>query len=250
MCAYRSTRPTGRPSTLPPTPFPTSSTTVLMLGPTIMPGFLMPRFYARVAARLSRGGLPIEYRPMPEFGGLGRTDHVVDHFRPRFEEARARGERLRIAGHSLGGIVAWVLSHEYPDVVDLAELWCAPIRGTALGGVSLPVPEARFLARTSRFLKRYDHPIHGPLVRAIYTPVDQLAIPARDTCFIMGSTVENHMVMPFRPPARYRRPHQWVHVGLGEHVLLPRSQWLNRRLALHDAQRHHPAGGFGRPAAA
>lgn len=205
-----------------------------VLGPTLMPGFLMPRFYRGVTRRLAGSG-PVRYHSMPERGGLGRSDRVVDSFREVMEEAGGRGDTVRLAGHSLGGIIAWVLAHEYPTVVEMAELWCAPVRGTALANVAVPVPESRFLARASRFLRRYDRPLNGPLVRAVYTPLDQLAVPAANACYVEGDNVENHIVTPFR--VRAERPNTFVHRGTGEHVTLPRGRGINTALLIHDASR-------------
>lgn len=207
------------------------STVTHVLGPTLMPRFLMPRFYDAVVRRVSSGD--VRYHAMPERGGLGRSDRVVDRFRAMIEQADARSEQVRLVGHSLGGIIAWVLAHEYPRVIEMAELWCAPVRGTALANVLVPVAESRFLAPASRWLRRYDRPLSGPLVRAIYTPLDQLAVPAVRACYLEGDSVENHVVTPFRVPSV--RPNEFVHRGGGEHVTLPRSTAVNRHLEDHDA---------------
>jgi pimeloyl-ACP methyl ester carboxylesterase len=207
--------------------------TTHVLGPTLMPGWLMPRYYRRLAARLSGGG-PVGFHPMPERGGLGRTDRIVDSFRPLLEDAAAAGTPVRLAGHSLGGIVAWVLAQEYPRTVEVAELWCAPIRGTALASVTAPVAESRFLAPASRWLRRYDRPVYGPLVRAVYTPLDQLAVPAATACYVEGNRVENHVVAPFRIPRRRLRWLEFAHRGAAEHVTLPRLANVHDRLAARD----------------
>ena len=208
------------------------STVTHVLGPTLMPRFLMPRFYRAIVQRVAVGG-PVRYHAMPEHGGLGRTDRVVDGFRALIEEAESRSERVRLVGHSLGGIIAWVLAHEYPRVIEFAELWCAPVRGTALANVLVPVAESRFLAPASRWLRGYDRPLSGPLVRAVYTPLDQLAVPAMRACYLEGDQVENHVVTPFRRTSL--RANEFLHRGAGEHVTLPRSPAVNTRLDDHDA---------------
>lgn len=192
----------------------------------------MARFYRRAISRFEARG-EVELHAMPERGGLGRTDRVVDHFRGMLEAAGRRGEQIDLAGHSLGGIVAWVLAHEYPEVVRRAELWCAPVRGTALGRVGAPIPELRFLARDSRFLRRYDTPTAGPVVRAVYTVLDPLAVPAYETCYLEGQGVENHVVTPV--PRWRTRENEFVHRAAVEHVVLPRVGWLNDELARRDA---------------
>lgn len=204
--------------------------TTHVLGPTLMPRFLMPRFYRRVVQRLAAGG-DVYYHAMPQRGGLGRTDLIVDSFRPILRAAAANGEQVRLVGHSLGGIVAWALVHDHPESIEMAELWCAPVRGTALATVSAPVAESRFLARASRWLRRYDRPVVGPLVRAIYTPLDQLAVPAAEACYIEGNRVSNHLVAPFRIARRGLRPAEFHHRGAGEHVTLPRAASINSALA-------------------
>ena len=204
----------------------------------------MPRFYRRLTRRLAGDG-PVSYHPISQRGGLGRTDLIVDAFREHLEQARDDGVRVQLAGHSLGGIVAWVLAHEYPDVVEVAELWSTPVRGTALSNVVIPIAEARFLARASRWLRRYDRPISGPLVRSIYTTLDQLAVPASQVCYVEGDTVENHVVTPV-PLARWqRRPHQFVHRGVAEHVFLPRLPSIHRDLALLASAGHNGIGHVG-----
>jgi pimeloyl-ACP methyl ester carboxylesterase len=201
-----------------------------VLGPTLMPRFLMPRFYRSLTQRLAQGG-PVHYHAMPERGGLGRTDLVVDHFRPLVEAAAAKQQKVRLAGHSLGGLVAWVLAHDYPYAIEVAELWCTPVRGTALANVAVPVPESRFLARASRWIRRYDRPVEHTWVRSIYTTLDQLAVPSRSACYLEGDNVENHVVAPHALQRRSWRPNEWRHRGTAEHVTLPRLGSINRWLA-------------------
>ena len=201
-----------------------------VLGPTLMPRFLMPRFYRALTNRLADGG-PVHYHAMPERGGLGRTDLVVDHFRPLVEAAAARRRKVRLAGHSLGGLVAWVLAHDYPYAIEVAELWCTPVRGTALANVTVPVAESRFLARASRWIRRYDRPVEHTRVRSIYTTLDQLAVPSRYACYLEGDNVENVVVSPNGLKRRERRPNEHVHRGAAEHVTLPRLASVNRWLA-------------------
>ena len=69
---------------------------------------------------------------MAPHGGLGRTDHIVESFTPMLNDARRAGSPIRLAGHSLGGVVAWALAHEYGDIVDTVEIWGAPVQGTAV----------------------------------------------------------------------------------------------------------------------
>lgn len=203
-----------------------------VLGPTLMPRFLMPRFYRALTRRLAGDG-PVQYHAMPERGGLGRTDHVVDHFRPLLEAAAAKRQKVRLAGHSLGGLVTWVLAHDYPYAIDVAELWCTPVRGTALANVTVPVAESRFLARASRWIQRYDRPVAQTRVRAIYTTLDQLAVPSLSACYIEGDTVENHVVTPSPGRVRSSRPNEFVHRGTAEHVTLPRLASINAALPAH-----------------
>lgn len=201
-----------------------------VLGPTLMPRFLMPRFYRVLTDRLAGDG-PVHYHAMPERGGLGRTDLVVDHFRPLLEAAAAKRHKVRLAGHSLGGLVAWVLAHDYPYAIDVAELWCTPVRGTALANVTVPVAESRFLARASRWIRRYDRPVEHTRVRAIYTTLDQLAVPSRYACYLEGDNVSNVVVSPNGLKRREQRPNEHVHRGAAEHVTLPRLASVNRWLA-------------------
>ena len=200
-----------------------------VFGPTLMPGYLMPRFYRRLVTRLANGGA-VAYHPMTDRGGLGRTDRIVDSLRGYLEDARADGRQVQLAGHSLGGVVAWVLTHEYPDVVRVAELWSTPVRGTALSNVMVPVAEARFLARASRWLRNYDRPVSGPLVRSVYSTLDQLAVPSTRVCYIEGDTAENHLVSPVAVPRRLRGRNVQLHRGVADHVFLPRLPSINREL--------------------
>ena len=214
-------------------PGPVLATVTHVLGPTLMPRFLMPRFYRSVVHRVAAGG-PVRYHAMPE-GGLGRTDEIVDSLKPLLIAAESAGQRVRLVGHSLGGIVAWALAHEHPAAIELAELWCAPIRGTALATVSAPVAESRFIAPASRWLRRYDRPLAGTFVRSVYTTLDQLAVPAARACYVEGDLVENHLVTPFARPRL--RVNEFHHRAGGDHVLLPRSAAVNHRLEDHDAAR-------------
>ena len=200
---------------------PKTGWTTHVFGATLTPALVMPWFYAPRAARLAEGG-DVHYHAMAK-GGLGRTDAIVESYLPLLERARADGEKLRLMGHSLGGVVAWALAHEYPQSVDTVEVWGAPLRGTAIAGFLRHVcPEARFLAPMSRWLQRYNRPLNGPTARSMYTAIDLLVQPPRESCFVEGDAADNHYVTPLGLRRRDRRPDERVHVGLVDHVLLPR----------------------------
>lgn len=199
-----------------------------IFGTTLMPRRFMPRFYAPLVAVLPPGR--VSYRAMTEAGGLGRTDLVLDAMRPGLDRARARGARVRLVGHSLGGVVAWVLAREFADIVEEVELYGTPIRGTILTGTRLPVPEARFLARASRWLRAYDEPLDGPLVRSVYSACDVFVAPPRAASAVRGERAENHFIVPFPMPPQLRRPGERLHLGVADHVGLPRNRRLLARL--------------------
>lgn len=200
-----------------------------MLGPTLMPGRLVPGAYRRLCGRLGAPGSEVRFHAMPHRGGTGRTDLVVDHFRPLLAAARAEGRPVRLAGHSLGGVVAWALAHEYPDVIEEIELWCAPVRGTARGRTWAPVAEARFLAPESRWLAQYDLPLRGVRARSIFPASDVLATPAIESCAIEGEAAETHVVLSPEAPLP-EVTSVLVHRGRGGHVTLPSRPWIHRRL--------------------
>src|SRR3954452_23403454 len=139
----------GADCTTVPSGFPTH-----VFGGTLVPPLIMPSFYGPLVRRLAEGG-PVSYHAMAPWGGLGRTDLIVESFAPLLEAARAGGTPVRLAGHSLGGVVAWALAHEFPDVVDTVELWAAPVRGTAAVLLARAFAEGRFLAPGSRWLTKY-----------------------------------------------------------------------------------------------
>lgn len=202
--------------------------TTHVFGATMLPSFMMTTFYAKRANRLAEGG-QVHYHAMPK-GGLGRTDDIVEQFLPILEEARDSGEKIRMMGHSLGGVVAWALAHECTEAVDTVEMYGAPLRGTGLANLFKfikPVQEATFLARGSEFLKHYDRPLDGPVVRSLYTSLDLWVVPPRESCFVEGDRADNHLVTP-RPLSRseQRSGEKW-HTGLVDHVLLPRHAVLS-----------------------
>ena len=139
---------------------------------------------------------------------------------------------VRLVGHSLGGVVAWALAHEYPDVVETVEVWAAPLRGTALaillrhGGA-----EARFLSPGSRWLARYDRPLDGPRVRSVYSACDALVVPPRRSSHVEGERADNHLLCPWPLPAGKKRSDERVHSGWSDHILLPRHPRLLSRVA-------------------
>jgi pimeloyl-ACP methyl ester carboxylesterase len=193
-----------------------------VFGGTLVPSWLMPFFYAPLGERLAEGGT-VHYHAMTPHGGLGRTDRLVDSFRPIFESTRDQHARVRLAGHSLGGVVAWALAHDYTDVVDRVEVWGAPLRGTAVARFLRHVgAEARFLLPTSRWLRQYDRPMDGPAVRSIYTACDVFVMPPRRSSWVDGALAENHFLTPIRLPRPARRANERVHTGWCDHVLLPR----------------------------
>lgn len=197
--------------------------TTHVFGATLLPSFLMPWFYKGRAERLAEGGA-VHYHAMPK-GGLGRTDDIVESFLPILENARQQGDKLRLVGHSLGGVVAWALAHEVAEAVDTIEMYGAPLRGTGLANFFKfiqPVQEATFLARGSEFLASYDRPLNGPVVRSLYTSIDLFVVPPRESCFVEGDRAENHLLSPFKVPGSERRTGERVHSGLADHVLLPR----------------------------
>jgi pimeloyl-ACP methyl ester carboxylesterase len=203
------------------TPASTTGWATHVFGATLTPAFVMPWFYAPRAKRLAEGG-EIHYHAMAN-GGLGRTDRIVESYLPLLDEARSNGEKLRLMGHSLGGVVAWALAHECGDVVDTVEVWGAPLRGTGVAGFFRHVvAEARFLSPMSRWLESYDRPLNGPRARSMYTAIDLLVQPPRQSCYVEGDGAENHYVTPLGLRRRDRRPGEQVHVGLADHVLLPR----------------------------
>lgn len=197
-----------------------------VFGGTLVPCWVMRPFYGPVARRLAQGG-PIRYHSMAPRGGVGRTDRIVASYAEVFERARSRNQKVRIVGHSLGAVVAWALAHEWTDVVDTVELWCAPLRGTALARLFQAVSaEARFLSPGSRWLATYDRPLDGPTVRSFYTACDVFVVPPRRSSYVLGERAENHFLCP---PASRRPSHregERIHQGLGDHVLLPRHSGL------------------------
>lgn len=225
----------GRWSARDEEPVGSAEANTIVLGPTLMPGWMMPRFYRPLATRFGGGG-EVAFHPMPERGGLGRTDVVVDHFRPLVASARLRGVTLRIAGHSLGGLVAWALAHEYPETIEAVELWGAPINGTLLGHTRGPVAEMRFLARESRWLHQYAEPVDDVFVRAVVTPLDVLAMPGLIACRVPGENAETHIVSPVPIPRLLRPRNSWVHIAAAGHTLLPKRQDVQDHLAAHDAR--------------
>lgn len=202
---------------MPPPPIETH-----VFGGTFAPAWALSCFYGPLADRLARGG-PVQFHAMTPLGGVGRTDKIVESHAPICERARSTGIRLRLAGHSLGGVVAWALAHEYADTVDCVEVWGAPLRGTSMARFFHNVAaEARFLNPASRWLKRYDAPLNGPVVRSMYSAVDALVVPARQACYVEGDRAENHLLSPFPVPRRVRRPGERIHSGWSDHLLLPR----------------------------
>ncbi|MBV8296624.1 MAG: hypothetical protein JO085_07305 [Acidimicrobiia bacterium] len=206
--------------------------TTHVFGATLLPSFSLPWFYAGRARRLAEGG-HVHYHAMPN-GGLGRTEDIVEKFVPLLETAEASGEKVRLMGHSLGGVVAWALAHEFCDAVDTVEVWGAPLRGTGLANFFKfikPVKEATDLARGSEFLAGYDRPLNGPTVRSIYTAVDLFVIPPRETCYAEGDRAENHFLSPRPLAGAELRPAEQVHTGVADHVLLPRHGGLLSAMA-------------------
>jgi pimeloyl-ACP methyl ester carboxylesterase len=227
----------------------TRPATLHVLGPTLMPHGMVPRAYRRLTGRLRDRNGTVTYHGMPERGGLGRTDRIVDGFRPLLARARADGGRVRLAGHSLGGVVCWALAHEYADVVERVELWCAPVRGTRLASARAPVAESRFLCRESRWLASYDRPLTGVRLRAVFPAKDALASPAVDVCPVEGDDCENHLV--HRPGAAPRGvAGMTLHAGSGGHVTLPARAWIHGRLRVVDASRRARSAAEARPPAA
>ena len=197
--------------------------TTHVFGATLTPARVLPWFYGPRAARVAEGGA-IHYHAMP-YGGLGRTDRIVESFLPLLDSAKARDEKLRLVGHSLGGVVAWVLAQECPEAVDTVEVWGAPLRGTGVARFFArvsAVQEARYLSPESAWLKRYDKPLNGPVVRSIYTALDMLVVPSRDSSYVEGDRAASHYLSPFWVRRRDRRAGERVHTGVADHVLLPR----------------------------
>ncbi|HET6795094.1 MAG TPA: hypothetical protein VFH45_11655 [Acidimicrobiales bacterium] len=204
-----------------PGPMPTH-----VFGGTLVPSWMVPVFYRPIGRRLAAGG-PVTYHAMAPYGGLGRTDRIVDSYLPLLERTAAAGGRVRLAGHSLGGVVAWALAQEYPEVVDTVEVWAAPLRGTSIARFLHNLgAEARFLSPGSRWLRRYDRPLSGPVGRSVYTACDALVLPVRESCYMEGERVANHFLTPVPLPFGRRRPAERVHTGLADHILLPRHRGM------------------------
>ena len=201
-----------------------------MFGGTMAPAFAMPRLYGRLARRLSAGGATVRFHAMPG-GGFGRTDRIVDRFAEELERAALSGARLRLAGHSLGGAVAWALAHELTAHVERVELYGAPLRGTRWAPTWAPLPEARFVSPMSRWLRRYDRPLDGPVVVSVYSWLDTFVVPPRRSSHVEGSAAQNHFLVPFPLPHHLRRPDERLHAIACEHAYLPAHAGLQERLA-------------------
>ena len=197
-----------------------------IFGGTMCPSWAMPKMYRFIADRVSEPLGGTEFHSMPECLGLGRTDKVVDHFRPILEEARSHHVTVRLAGHSLGGVVAWVLAQDYPDVVEYAELWGAPIHGTVMAAPWMKFPEAQYLRKHSSWLKQYDKPAEVS-VRSVYTMLDALVVPPREASYAEGERVNNHYLAPV---VLKKWPQEHLHWGIADHCLLPRLAALQRLL--------------------
>ena len=209
---------------------PQTGAEVHIFGGTLAAGWVMPRLYGRLAGRLGRDAASVHYHPMPG-GGLGRTDRIVDEFAERLERAALAGRALRLAGHSLGGTVAWALAHELAPHVERVELYGAPLRGTRWAATWAPLPEARFLSPMSRWLRRYDQPLDGPVVRSVYSWLDTWVAPPRKSSHVEGSAAENHFLVPIRLPRHLRREGERLHSIVCDHAYLPAHVELQRRLA-------------------
>lgn len=202
-----------------------------VFGGTLIPSWMMPVFYAPLARRLAQGGC-VRYHAMAPQGGTGRTDRIVESFTHLLDAARASGAQVRLAGHSLGGVVAWALAHEYPDAVDTVELWATPVRGTAIARLFRHlVGEARFLAPGSRWLQRYDRPLNGPRARSLYTACDVFVMPSQLSSYIEGDRAQNHFLCPIPVPRHKQRVRERVHTGWADHLLLPRHRPLLAKVA-------------------
>lgn len=181
-----------------------------VFGGTLAPRWSLESLYGRLARRVSAGG-PVFCHAMAPAGGLGRTARVVERSRPIMEAAVGAGRHVRLAGHSLEGVVAWVLAHDDPEAVELIELWGAPVRGPAVARLfSIVSPAARSLAPRSRRLAQHDRPLDGPIVRVVYSGCDGIVVPPRTSSAVEGKRAADHFVTapicPFSATARSYEP--------------------------------------------
>jgi pimeloyl-ACP methyl ester carboxylesterase len=196
------------------------ATTTHAFGGTFAPAWILPRVYGRLAGRLANGGPVRDHATVP-LGGIGRTDKTVESFALIFE--RARPCRLRVAGHSLGGVVGRALAHDYPNAVEVLEVWATPVRGTGVAWLFHHLgAEARFLTLGQPLVKALRRPAERTRGPSMYTACDLFVVAARQSSSVEGDQARNHLLSPFLLHRSNRRPGQRVHTGWADHLVLPR----------------------------
>ncbi len=110
--------------------------------------------------------------------GIDRMDRSLQHLQKRYFSPQDR-RRYIVCGHSQGGLLALALGNEYPDKVVAIELFGAPLYGTRIAPIWLPLPAVRAMNHRSRWLKelRGHENLDTAKVHSYFSALDVLVVP-------------------------------------------------------------------------
>lgn len=125
--------------------------------------------------------------------GLGRIEKSLEKIEERY--FKGNDKRYILVGHSQGGLLALSLAAEYADRVDAVEILGAPLYGTRIAPVWLPLPPAEIMNYRSRWLKQLrDHQsLNVHKVHSYFSAVDILVVPWFASVVKDGN---NHLLVP------------------------------------------------------
>lgn len=126
--------------------------------------------------------------------GIDRMDRSLLHLQKRYFSPQDQRHYI-VCGHSQGGLLALALANEYPNRVTSVEIFGAPLYGTRIAPIWLPLPAVRAMNHRSRWLKKLrTHENFNPTkVHSYFSALDVLVVPWVASMVKGGN---NYLVLP------------------------------------------------------
>jgi len=167
---------------------------VIIISGTGAPPFGIRHYpYAGLIRRFEQAGYVVHLENIYHLG-IDRMDRSLLHLQRRYFSPQDRRHYI-VCGHSQGGLLALALANEYPSRVRSVEIFGAPLYGTRIAPIWLPLPAVRAMNHRSRWLKelRAHENLDPTKVHSYFSALDVLVVPWVASMVKDG---HNYLVLP------------------------------------------------------